>query len=53
MFLEKIWVKLLPLQVKASVNVTDFSHILEQARNRAIDSTATRVEALSAQRLDT
>ena len=47
MFLEKIWVKLLPLQVKASVDVTDFSLILEQARSRAIDSTATKVEDLS------
>ncbi len=38
-FLTQIWVKILPVQVNASVGVNvDFSHILEQARNRAVST---------------
>ena len=45
LFLERIWIKILPVQVNANINVaTDFSHILEAARNRTIEGEATTIE---------
>jgi hypothetical protein len=42
-FYETVWIKVLPRELKADVNMTDFTGILERARARVINGKATSV----------